>query len=99
MKKWLIKQKQTQIWSTAKASVEAVNALFLEGENMLTTTDPVQVKLGNKQIEIDKPEAGTGYYENRWNGEEIIAEMGNIELKNKNKHMAWGWNGGGFGSN
>ncbi len=90
MKKWLIKQKQTQAWSTAKASVEAVNALLLEGGNVLATTERVQVKLGKTLIESESVEAGTGYYEKRWEGSSVKAEMGNIELKNKNKQMAWG---------
>ncbi len=90
MKKWLLKQKQTQMWNTPKASVEAINALFLEGLDVLSATEPVQVKLGGKQIEIIKQEAGTGYYEINWDEEQVKAEMGNIQLENKNKQIAWG---------
>ena len=37
MKIWLIKQKQTQDWRTTKATVEAVSALMLQGNNLLAT--------------------------------------------------------------
>jgi len=90
MKKWLIKQKQTQLWATSKASVEAVNALFSQGVNVLDASEAVQVKLGDKQIKVENQEAGTGYYEKRWSGDKVKAEMGRIQLKNMNKQMTWG---------
>ncbi len=90
LKKWLIKQKQTQMWSTAKASVEAVNALLLDGVDVLNTTETVKVQLGDIQIDSEKQEAGTGYYEKRWNASEINANMGEIQLKNNNNQIAWG---------
>lgn len=90
MKKWLIKQKQTQLWNTAKASVEAINALLLGDENVFTISEPIQIKLGNEEVKINEWEAGTGYYEKNWNGSEVEADMGNIQLKNKNQKIIWG---------
>lgn len=90
MKKWLLKQKQTQMWSTAKSSVEAVNALLLENTNVLGNTALIEVKLGGKAINIEQAEAGTGFYEKTWNGGEIKSRMGTVQVKNPNKNIGWG---------
>ena len=58
--------------------------------DVLNATETVEVKLGGVQIDTEKQEAGTGYYEKRWNGLEVDANMGEIQLKNNNKQIAWG---------
>lgn len=90
LKKWLLKQKQTQLWATPKASVEAVNALLLGDSEMLKNTKPIEVKLGNEKVDIEGLEAGTTYYESIWSGGEIKADMGRIWVKNENNNIAWG---------
>ena len=90
LKKWLIYQKQTQMWSNPKASVEAVNALLLNGGNLLKNQAPIQINIGKRKIESSTQEAGTGFCVQVWQGNEINANMGNIELKNENSQMAFG---------
>ncbi len=90
LKKWLLKQKQTQLWATPKASVEAVNALLLGDAEMLKDTKSIEVKLGNEKVEVKESEAGTLYYESVWSGSEIKADMGRIAIKNENNNIAWG---------
>jgi len=90
LKKWLLKQKQTRMWSNPRASVDAVNALLTGSANLLSSQIPVQVKFANKNIEPQNVEAGTGFSVRAWQGNEIKANMGNVHLKNLNTQMAWG---------
>ena len=90
LKKWLIKQKQTQIWSTPKATVEAVNAIMLGDTELSATAKIVEVKLGNRAVMADAIEAGTSYFQKSWEANQIHANMAKVEVVNENKKMAWG---------
>jgi Bacterial Alpha-2-macroglobulin MG10 domain len=95
MKIWLLKQKQTTSWKTSSATAEAVYALLFNGQDLLSEDKLVEVKVGGKklvpkEIEGTKVEAGTGYFKTSWKGEEIKADMGNIEVTNPNTNIAWG---------
>jgi len=95
MKVWLLKQKQTQDWRTTKATVEACYALLLRGTEFLSQSEIAEIKLNDKIIDpydIDgvNVEAGTGYFKTAWDGGEIIPEMGNVSVSNKNDVVAWG---------
>jgi hypothetical protein len=90
LKKWLIKQKQTQIWSNPKATVEAVNAIMLGDTKLSSNAKIVEVKLGNRAVMADVVEAGTSYYQRSWEANEIDPNMAKVEVINENKMMAWG---------
>ncbi|MEO6348576.1 MAG: MG2 domain-containing protein, partial [Aquaticitalea sp.] len=95
LKIWLLKNKQTNSWSTTKSTTEAVYALLLQGSDWLGVTDAVEVLVGNKKIDPSKledvkVEAGTGYYKTSWNGPEIKPEMASIILTKKGDGIAWG---------
>ena len=95
LKKWLLKQKQTQNWRTTKATTEAIYALLLKGTDLLASDKIVDIKIGNKTIDPKKidgvnVEAGTGYFKTSWNGSEITPEMGKITITKKDNGIAWG---------
>ncbi len=95
MKVWLLKQKQTQDWRTTRATVEACYALLLRGTDFLSQSEIAEIKINDEIIdpaEIDgvEVEAGTGYFKTAWSGGEIVPEMGNVEVTNKNQVVAWG---------
>ena len=95
LKIWLLKHKQTNRWSTTKATSDAVYALLLQGSDWLSVTDMVDVTVGNQKItpsdlENVKVEAGTGYFKTSWNGNEVKPEMANVTLTKKGKGIAWG---------
>ncbi|MGB3607017.1 alpha-2-macroglobulin family protein, partial [Psychroserpens sp.] len=50
LKIWLLKNKQTNKWSTTKATTDAVYALLLQGNDWLSVTDMVDVRLGREEI-------------------------------------------------
>ena len=82
LKTWLLKQKQTQNWSTTKATADACYALLLQGDNWLSNTPDVSIVLGNQTIRnTDQPtEAGTGYFKKTIEGRLVKADMGNVEV-------------------
>ncbi len=95
LKIWLLKNKQTNRWSTTKATTEAVYALLLQGREWLSVTEMVDVVLGGKSItpsKLDdvKVEAGTGYYKTSWSAKEIQPEMASVKLTKKGDGIAWG---------
>jgi hypothetical protein len=95
LKIWLLKNKQTNQWSTTKATTEAVYALLLQGNDWLSVADAVDVLVGGQAInpttlEDVKTEAGTGYFKTSWNGKEIQPKMGEVQMTKKGNGIAWG---------
>ncbi|TDT46987.1 alpha-2-macroglobulin family protein [Maribacter spongiicola] len=95
LKIWLLKNKQTNQWSTTKATTEAVYALLLQGSEWLSVTDAVEVLVGGEKIdpltlEDVKVEAGTGYFKTSWNTTEIEPKMGEVQIRKKGNGIAWG---------
>ena len=95
LKIWLLKQKQTHMWRTKQATVDACYALLLRGADLLAEDQQIQIKLGN--IEIDpsrnqdvQQESGTGYFSMAWTGEAIRPDMGNITVTKSTDGIAWG---------
>ncbi len=89
-KVWLLKQKQTQSWKTTKATADAVYALLLKGTDLLASDRIVEVKLGDETIKPENIEAGTGFYEKRYQGNEIKQHFSDIEVIKQDKGVAWG---------
>jgi uncharacterized protein YfaS (alpha-2-macroglobulin family) len=94
MKTWLLKNKQTNNWSTTKATADACYAMLLTGNNWLTANPQVSIQLGAETISTasQQTEAGTGYFKKRIDAKEVKPAMGNIEvsLENSQGQPAWG---------
>lgn len=95
LKIWLLKNKQTNRWSTTKATTDAVYALLLQGNDWLSVTETVDVLVGGEKIEPRKlenvkVEAGTGYFKTSWHGKEITPEMARVKISKKGEGIAWG---------
>ncbi|QEL14538.1 alpha-2-macroglobulin family protein [Limnoglobus roseus] len=89
-KVWLLKQKQTQNWKTTKATADAVYALLLRGDNLLKSDALVEVKLGGEAIKPENVEAGTGFYEQKFQRGEIKPEQGKITVTKADAGVSWG---------
>ncbi|MFA5012717.1 MAG: alpha-2-macroglobulin family protein [Ignavibacteria bacterium] len=92
MKVWLLKNKQTNDWKTTKATVEAVYALLLRGDDWLAGDMLVDVRVGS--IDVTKgvsAEAGTGYFKESWKWGDVKSDMGNVTVTRKSeKGISWG---------
>jgi uncharacterized protein YfaS (alpha-2-macroglobulin family) len=85
LKLWLLKQKQTQDWKTTKATADAIYALLLRGDNMLADDRLHSVAVGGTDItpspsSDSRAEAGTGYFQTSWQGEEVKPSLGDIAV-------------------
>lgn len=90
MKRWLLKQKQTQLWETTHATTDAVYALLSSGSDWFEGGGETDIILGAEQIEPDGNELGTGYFKKTWSGAEIKPEMGNVTVQHGGGTPAWG---------
>lgn len=97
MKTWLLIKKQTNNWSTTKATADACYALLLNGSNWLNTEKEVTIQLGNYIINSKEQvsEAGTGYIKQTIAADKVVPQMGNISVMfKKDKAVAsspsWG---------
>ncbi len=87
---WLLRQKQTQDWKTTKATADAIYGLLLRGDDVLASNELVEVTLADLKIEPENVEAGTGFYERRFVGSEIMPRMGEVTMKKVDEGVAWG---------
>lgn len=102
LKIWLLKQKQTRLWRSDRATVEACYALLLRGTDLLSTTqgelnEPMgtTITLGKLKINPDKladvvKEAGTGFFKMSWQGDAITPSMGSVKVSKTTGGVAWG---------
>lgn len=94
MKVWLLKNKQGNNWNTGNGSVSAIKALLLNNgprQNNLVDAESGKIKTGNILLPVKGTvQAGTSYYKHEWKANEINASLGQIEVSNPNKNIAWG---------
>lgn len=90
MKLWLLKQKQTQSWDAVPSTVNAIYALLLNGRNLLSDSNDVTIRLGNKTIDTSNKEVGTGYIKQSFDKQEITPDMGKVTATKPGEGIAWG---------
>jgi uncharacterized protein YfaS (alpha-2-macroglobulin family) len=97
MKMWLLKNKQTNHWSTSKGTAAAIYALLIQGESnsisswVTESTQPV-IMVGKELLNTSTQasESGTGYIKKSWPAESITNDQATIKVTNNNKSVAWG---------
>jgi tetratricopeptide (TPR) repeat protein len=87
---WLLKNKQTTNWKTTKETAEAVYAFLMGNEKWIAATGTVQAEVGQKKLQPQVIEEGTGYFKQTWHQTEVKRELGNIKVTNPNQAIAWG---------
>lgn len=90
MKRWLLKQKQTQLWETTHATADAVYALLSTGSDWFTTGGKTTVTLGKLRVEPESKDLGSGYFKESWSRKEINPEMGRVTVAHRGSSPAWG---------
>jgi len=90
MKTWLIKNKQTNHWSTTIATVSAINALTAYGSNYLNDTNHVKMYVGEKEIQIEKQDNSLGCISKQWSADKIKPEFSKIKISNPNQSISYG---------
>ena len=88
---WLLNQKHTQDWDNPIANVDALNVLLLSGSDWISNDNHVTIKLGDKTIQPEKEEVGTGYFTKYFKGNEVKPDMGHVKLKSETGgNLSWG---------
>ncbi len=95
MNLWLLQQKRTQDWGSTRATVGACNALLMTQGDWTQTREPLDVRVAGRRIDAQQEaenavEAGTGYYQVRWDGSEVTPRLGEVRIDNPNPGPAWG---------
>lgn len=92
LRRWLLRQKQTQAWSSTKATTEAIYALLLQGSSWTNPKSTVDVQVGNVSLasRATKTEVVTGYQKATFSAGEIQPTMGRVEIKKKGDGPAYG---------
>ena len=95
MNLWLLQQKRTQDWGSTRATVEACHALLLTQGEWMQQRAPLQVQVGGERIDAAQDatngvEAGTGYYQVRWDQRAVTPRLAEVRLDNPNPGPAWG---------
>ena len=96
LRRWLIRNRQTNSWQTTTATADAVSALLSgKGMELLESSKPVRIDLAGKPLEFEGKEAGTGTVEKSLAPEQITPEMGKVTMTMEEPGPAWGglfWN-------
>ncbi|MBQ1697589.1 MAG: hypothetical protein II075_06870 [Bacteroidales bacterium] len=90
LKIWLIKNRQSNRWSTTKATTEACYAMFLCGNKIKASEPLCKIIVGGKTVDTKTAEAGTGYFKQSWQGHEMNKSMAKITVANPNDHISYG---------
>ena len=88
MKRWLLKQKQTQTWETPIATADAVYALMATGaSDLLANTGGVEITLGNEVIRTPADDA-IGYIKKTVSGD--VMNIKKVSVDKEGTGMGWG---------
>lgn len=88
MKRWLLKQKQTQTWETPIATADAVYALMATGvSDLLANTGGVEITLGKEVIRTPADDA-IGYIKKTVSGE--VMNIKKVRVDKEGAGMGWG---------
>ncbi|CAM3973635.1 MG2 domain-containing protein [Flavobacterium antarcticum] len=95
MKVWLIKNKQTNRWSSTKSTTEAVYALMSQGSDLTSLKENTKIKIGDEKLFTQKisnkeEEQNAGYLKIQYQAEEITPKMGSISIDNKSNVAGFG---------
>ena len=88
MKRWLLKQKQTQTWETPIATADAVYALMATGaSDLLANTGGVEITLGKEVIRTPADNA-IGYIKKTVSGD--VMNIKKVSVDKEGTGMGWG---------
>lgn len=90
MKQWLLKQKQTQLWESTHATVDAVNALLSTGSDWFASEGNVKIAVDKKEVKADSKELGTTYVKHIWGASEMNSKMANVKISKSDNGPSYG---------
>lgn len=86
---WLIRQKQTSSWSNTRSTADACYELLMQGQ-LLNHQQKIVFTVNNNKVDVDKSEAGTGYFRYSVPVQQITPESGKIKIEASGSDFAYG---------
>lgn len=86
---WLLRQKQTQSWSSTRSTADACYALLSNGK-LLDSKNSIQVQVAEVKVVPEKVESGSGYFRQNLPKENINKQFSNITVQSDNSGFAYG---------
>lgn len=102
MRLWLLTNKRTNRWPTTKSTAAAVYALLNTGTDWTTDQEPQELGVSWPNLASssdlrtrvraaqETAEAKTGAFSVSVTGNEISADLGSVQVKNKGNDLVWG---------
>lgn len=90
MRQWLLQQKRTQIWESVPSTVDAIHALLLDGETVLTQEELPEVRIGNQTLEPAGAQDLFGIIRASYPATEIRPNMLEVAITKKQDSPSWG---------
>jgi TonB-dependent SusC/RagA subfamily outer membrane receptor len=91
MKHWLLNQKQTQIWESTHATIDAINIILSTGSDWFqTASTETTIKVGGQVVDQPNKELGTGHFKKVWTGEDVDNSMAKVEVTTPSDDPAYG---------
>ena len=90
MKQWLLRQKQVQNWGSVPSTVDAIYALLLTGNDLLSEKEQLTVRLGNQQLSTSQTSEPLGYLKKSYSSSEIHPDMLTVKMTKETDAPSWG---------
>lgn len=90
MKQWLLRQKQVQNWGNAPATIDAIHALLLTGNNLLNKAEQVKIKLGPHEFSTSNNTNPLGYIRQSYLSGNIKPNMLTVKINKQSATPSWG---------
>lgn len=87
MKRWLLKQKQTQSWETPVATADAVYALLCTGKDALVNQPSARIAVGKEILNV-LDDNSIGYLKTEIKGD--VMAVRDVTVEKDSDGMAWG---------
>ena len=88
MKQWLLRQKQVQDWGSVPATVDAIHALLLSGDDLTARHEQAEVTIGSETLRTEDGEVPLGYL--RVSYDNPSRDMLKVEIQKHADSPTWG---------
>lgn len=90
MKQWLLKQKQTQLWESTHATIDAIYALLSAGNDWFAASGNSKITINDRILDTKSSVPGVDYIKQSWSGSDITSGMGRVSISKTSEGTSWG---------
>lgn len=90
MKQWLLKQKQTQLWESTHATIDAIYALLSAGNDWFAASGNSKITINDRILDTKSSVPGVDYIKQSWSGSDITSGMGRVSISKTSEGPSWG---------